>query len=80
MRLLGNNTISANMLDEWVSRYENKSEEEIMIEIEKFKKDFQQNPEKYRKHMEALEQLKVILDEDRRKKLEKWIQYFNLEN
>jgi len=77
MRLMGGDASIIKMFEEFSEAYKNKSEEEIMEELDKLKRDFQQDPQKYQKHLEALAGLKNFLDDEQREKLEKWLEYFN---
>ncbi|WZL71823.1 hypothetical protein QBE52_11955 [Clostridiaceae bacterium 35-E11] len=65
------------MMEQISERYSDKSEEEIMKELKKLKKSLMMNSPKFKKQMEAVEQLKDFLDEDQKKKLEKMMEFLN---
>lgn len=68
------------MMEQMNSKYGNENEEEIMKELKKLKGSMMQNTKKYKKQMQALEQLKGFLDENQKKKLEKVMKFLNEED
>ncbi|TCO73819.1 hypothetical protein [Marinisporobacter balticus] len=68
------------MIEQMNGNYGDKSEEEIMKELKKLKGSMMQNTKKYKKQMQALDQLKGFLDENQRKKLEKIMKFLNEED
>lgn len=65
------------MMEQIAERYGEKSEEEIMKELKKLKNSLMMNSPKFKKQMEAVEQLKDFLDENQKKKLEKMMEFLN---
>lgn len=68
------------MIEQMSTKYGNKNEEEIMKELKKLKASMMQNTKKYKKQMQALEQIKDFLDEEQKKKLEKIMKFLNEED
>ncbi|MCT4619999.1 MAG: hypothetical protein N4A62_11495 [Marinisporobacter sp.] len=68
------------MMKQVASKYGDKSEEEIMKELKKIKGSLMQNTKKYKKQMQAIEQMKDFLDEGQKKKLEKIMKFLNEED
>lgn len=58
------------MLGDLSEKYKDKNEEEIIKEMKKIKEDMKKDPVKFKQQMKAIEQLKVMLDAEQRKKLE----------
>lgn len=65
------------MIEQISERYGDKSEEEIMKELKKLKKSLMMNSPKFKRQMEAVEQLKDFLDDDQKRKLEKMMEFLN---
>lgn len=65
------------MIEQISERYGDKSEEEIMKELKKLKKSLMMNSPKFKKQMEAVEQLKDFLDDNQKRKLEKMMEFLN---
>ncbi|QZY53635.1 hypothetical protein [Crassaminicella profunda] len=68
------------MMEQMASKYGDKSEEEVMKELKKLKGSMMQNTKKYKKQMQAIEQMKGFLDEGQKKKLEKIMKFLNEED
>ncbi|QEK11774.1 hypothetical protein FQB35_04995 [Crassaminicella thermophila] len=67
------------MIEQMSTKYGDKNEEEIIKELKKLKASMIKNTKKYKKQMQALEQMKDFLDEEQKKKLEKIMKFLNEE-
>ncbi|MBF8983920.1 hypothetical protein IZY60_10250 [Lutibacter sp. B2] len=80
MKSMGNiqpNAEQKKMMKELSNKYEDKNEDEIMKELKKLKGSMMQNTSKYKKQMQAMEQMKEFLDEKQKKKLEQVMKFLN---
>ncbi|WP_129596124.1 hypothetical protein [Anaerophilus nitritogenes] len=65
------------MIEGLSEKYKNQNEEDMLEELKKLKSSMMKNTKKYKKQMEALNQLKDFLDEEQKKKLEKVMDFLN---
>ena len=67
------------ILEEAADRYKGKSEKEIMEEIKALKKNLFSDKEKFEKQLKAIKDIKVMLNEEQRNKLDKVIELLTRE-
>ncbi|WP_184308279.1 hypothetical protein [Anaerosolibacter carboniphilus] len=80
MRMMGGMNINPQqlkMFEEMSNKYGDKSEEEIIQELNQLNKTLGKDKEKYLKQMEALAQMKDFLGEEQQKKLDRIIESLN---